>query len=324
MEEFRSVFGRRNKEFYSDGARVLCFSSGDVKRKMRRLYEESESVRALWEILEAMPKIKDQLHSGDGLEGINVGDEGTPHLPVNLIPQLEAICRRLFNQPVDINFRMGTHGWDRNDALQSRWHHATEVAMMHINGGIFRYQRLKWQIKKFQRKIPEGFIWPHKPTPKASMSLEDSVKFEVQGPEPWGRNLKRLSVFVASPDMYIRWKRASSIRDFPNPASTGAFWGRYMKKLRGISDKEYHDGKRESGMELSVGRVNYMDFLGYFIDWKKAGGFIVGTPMLCGCPAPRVFEVEWPVSARVPEHFESVRSVVRRVTASCGKNITHY
>ncbi len=308
----RKLLGGKHDDFCRSLAELLGCKSKDPARKAERFYQELETEKTAREIVAALPGIKARLNDPGFMTKLSLDAETCARLRREVLPNMEHDCRLLAGHRPDISYRLGTSNWDKTSALKSRWKDISRLALVHINGGIFRRQRLQWQVDECHRKLSPGFFCPDTPLGEGQVQTITNIEEELDGEEPW-ECLNKLSVFIASEEMYQRWTKASCYGIFESPEMTRYFWKGYLTQLQRQADHQIREGKRVHGPDLALYEVHHLDFLAYFINCGGAGGCIIGTHLICAKPAPKIFELSWPLGMDAPPDFSEVHSAVERI-----------
>lgn len=291
------------KKAYLYGCLAELFGVKDKHVEKLCLGDESET--DLLRILGAIPNLYEKLLSLNEKRKWGLTPEGLERMRLELFPKLACICRESLGLPPRDVYRLLDHHENDVDGLSLQWAKASVVAMVQINGALFREARLKWQGRE-----PKARWMPSSISNESKLERRSRIDWELEGDEPWSPSLTEFRAFIPSDEAWETWLEASGTGRDESPVAFKHFWTGYAEKLMDRSVEERQKNPRRKGLLAEVYELTRLDFLAHCFDYDRQGGYIVGTHLLYGNPAPLAFEVSWPLGEQLPSQFHCFQKAI--------------
>ena len=196
--------------------------------------------------------------------------------------------------------------WDAKASIR-------KLIMLHLNGGVFRVQRLKWQVEVANKHLPKDFRWPDKVFDENPVDRDRRLEIELEGAEPWPKDLQNLCVFIGTESSFKRWVMPEDKGVIENPRATRAFWVQYLRKLKNSYDRLRHTEGPSFQFHAELYEVDIHDFYAHVFNYDEPGGYIVGSHLWSGRNALRAFEIKWPKNKPEPVGYSNLKARIEKM-----------
>ena len=288
-------------------AKALGFKGA---RSVRELYGTGRNTKRHLKILSSIATLAEGIEREAAILGIPLSAGGVEKLKSELVPELATLCRAVAGVSANSEYRLLGNHFDDVRIWEEMWSKASTVVLVNIFGGRFRNRRLEWKNQGKHKRIPR----PTSVGDETTEQMNDRIKREVAADEPWGPQLVKLTVFIASAKMFSRWLRADGGGQYESPEATRKFWKAYLNKLLNASGAQRMAGApKRKRLFVELYECDHLDFVCHGVNWDRPGALIVGSHLCCGAPAPLGFQVEWPTGTDTPPHYDVFKTAIENL-----------
>ncbi|WP_152049516.1 hypothetical protein [Tautonia marina] len=192
------------------------------------------------------------------------------------------------------SFQLSSYAWSDVDHLSPRWGTSRNIALIHINGGVFRDYR--WTSAHGRDSArPEGI----------------DEELACAG-EPFGPDLECLWIFIPTEKSYDYWVKENKKGVYESYDQCVSFWKPYLSKCARQRAKQLCDRSEECApLTVELREYSTLGCLLYYFDWNSPGGMIRGCPYLWGVELKDStnFEIHWRGKRKPPAFSEYVRGL---------------
>ncbi len=171
-------------------------------------------------------------------------------------------------------------------SLRKHWGKARRLALVHINGQVYREERGKWFQVEVKKQKKSTFYRPPSSLERddGPGAMERRLAAEIEGCEMFDLGkLEQFLVFIPTEAQYKLWKKANSNHIYESYPALKRFWQMYLAKIW----KEYRKHRAITGdtnQTLDIGLFEYpmLGLTGYFFDRDLPSEFFLGSRQLFG------------------------------------------
>ena len=171
-------------------------------------------------------------------------------------------------------------------SLRKQWAKARRLAFVHINGQVYREERVEWFQIRVKKQKKSRFYKPPSSLERDETrgTMERRLAAEIEGCEMFELGkLEQLWVFIPTEDQFELWKKANSNHIYESYPALKRFWQLYLAKIW----KEYRNFRAITGdtnLTLDIGLFEYplLGLTGYFFDRDLPSAFFLGSRQLFG------------------------------------------